>query len=234
MLAGVGVSWYTWLEQGRDIRVSNAVLDALSRALRLDETERTHLYRLCDLNPPAVAVRSAGPELARMRRIVDGWSPNPSYVIDSYGNVLTANPMATSIFGVTDQGYNCPVAFFSDELVRERYPEGAEVARRMVAHLRTQAVSRFEDPDFQRLVNQLRSANPEFAELWSRHEIEEETGGVVLFEHPRLGRLTFEQTALKLAEYPDLRLMVYLALPGPDGNLPDLGPLPSTASSRSE
>ena len=222
VLAGVGVSWYTWLEQGRDIRVSSAVLDALARALQLDETERAHLYRLCQLNPPDPIIKRRSREVGRLRRIVDGWSPNPAYVIDSYGNVIAANATATSIFGVTDQGYNCPIAFFSDPLVSQRYPERAEVARRMVAHLRASAGRLLDDPEFQGLVERLHAASPEFAQLWSRHEIQQESPGVVLFRHPRLGRLVFEQTALTIAEDPDLRLMVYLALPDDQGRLPSL------------
>ena len=222
VLAGVGVSWYTWLEQGRDIRVSSAVLDALARALQLDDTERTHLYRLCSLNPPDPVARRRSLEVSRLRRIVDGWSPNPSYVVDSYGNVIAANVTATSIFGVTDQGYNCPVAFFSDPLIRQRYPERAEVARRMVAHLRASAGRLLDDPEFQSLVDRLHAASTAFTELWSRHEIMQESPGVVLFRHPRLGRLVFEQTALTIADDPDLRLMVYLALPDDEGRLPEL------------
>lgn len=222
VLAGVGVSWYTWLEQGRDIRVSSAVLDALARALQLDDTERAHLYRLCHLNPPDPAGRRRTLEVDRLRRIADGWSPNPAYVIDSYGDVIAANPTATSIFGVTDQGYNCPMAFFSDSLISERYLERDEVARRMVAHLRASAGRLLADAEFQRLIDRLHAASGEFAELWSRHEIQQESPGVVLFRHPRLGRLVFEQTALTIAEDPDLRLMVYLALPDDSGRLPSL------------
>src|SRR3954469_8672311 len=78
VLAGVGVSWYTWLEQGRDINVSADVLDAIARVLRLEPAEREHLYLLADLNPPQAAP-SEGRVPDAVRRLLEGWLPRPAY-----------------------------------------------------------------------------------------------------------------------------------------------------------
>nr|WP_242001718.1 helix-turn-helix domain-containing protein [Kribbella steppae] len=112
-LAGVGVSWYTWLEQGRDINVSGEVLDAISKALRLSEPERSHLYLLAGLNPP---VRSAtvGAVTEELRRLVDAWSPRPAILRDQYWNLLAINDATRTVFGYDDTDHNCLISFFTN------------------------------------------------------------------------------------------------------------------------
>jgi hypothetical protein len=210
------VSWYTWLEQGRDIKVSDSVLDAVSRALQLEEPERAHLYRLAGLNPPHPQVQSGAPETARLQRVVDGWLTYPAYVIDPYWTVIVTNRVARSVFGVTGSGYNCLVTFFTDPEIRMRYPDGDETARQIVAQLRAQAARVPGDRGFRRLISRLLANSPEFASLWSRHEIHETFTGLLRFQHAGVGQLTFEQTAMHLAEHANLRLMLYMPSPGTD------------------
>src|SRR5215475_5792615 len=91
VLAGVGVSWYTWLEQGRDIKVSGDVLDAVARVLLLDDVERAHLYRLAGLNPPP---RSSAPSVAaspELERLLAAWAPRPGYIRDRHWNFAAVN-----------------------------------------------------------------------------------------------------------------------------------------------
>ena len=98
VLAGVGTSWYQWLEQGRDITVSAQVLDAIGRVLKLDEPEIRHLYALAGLNPPPVGRlcpdHAAGPVDQALVHLVDTWLPNPGMIVDRYWNLVVANRAA--------------------------------------------------------------------------------------------------------------------------------------------
>ncbi|MGM7648319.1 helix-turn-helix domain-containing protein [Nocardia sp. JW2] len=98
VLAGVGVSWYTWLEQGRDINVSGEVLNAIGRVLRLDSVEREHLYLLAGLNPPRQAP-SARPVPEGLRQVIDSWLPRPAYLLDRHWNLVVVNRAAEVVFG---------------------------------------------------------------------------------------------------------------------------------------
>src|SRR5262245_22949812 len=91
VLAAVGVSWYTWLEQGRDITVSAEVLDAISRVLLLDGAERAHLYRLAGLNPPAPQPAPARLAVPELQHVLDAWLPRPAYIRDRHWNFAALN-----------------------------------------------------------------------------------------------------------------------------------------------
>lgn len=120
VLAGVGASWYQWLEQGRDISVSPQVLDAVARVLRLSNAERRHLYLLAGLNPPAPEV---APEVRDMcdglRRLIDTWMPYPAHIMDPYYNCVMYNDAAGMVLGMRpDNTQNCIIDFFTDPLYR--------------------------------------------------------------------------------------------------------------------
>jgi transcriptional regulator with XRE-family HTH domain len=213
VLAGVSASWYTWLEQGRDIKVSDGVLDAISGALRLNEIEREHLYRLAGTNPPPHTAKATVAELSRLQRIVGELLPAPAYVVDRYWNTLATNKLARSILGVEDKDYNYLLAFFADPSAKERYPRWDEEAGRLVGQLRVQAARFPEDASFDRMAGQLSATNTKFAELWARHEIRDSATTSIEIRRPGAGILLFEQMTLGLAESPDLRLMLYSPSP---------------------
>jgi transcriptional regulator with XRE-family HTH domain len=213
VLAGVSASWYTWLEQGRDIKVSDGVLDAISGALRLNEIEREHLYRLAGTNPPPHTAKATPSELARLQRVVEDLLPAPAYVVDRYWNALATNELARSLLGIGDKDYNYLVAFFVDPSAKERYPHWEEVAGRLVGQFRVQAARFPEDASFDRMAVQLSSASTNFSELWARHEIRDSAMTGIEIRHPSAGTLLFEHMTLGLAESPDLRLMLYSPAP---------------------
>jgi transcriptional regulator with XRE-family HTH domain len=165
VLAGVGVSWYTWLEQGRPINVSPDVLDAIARVLRLTEPERTHLYLLTGLNPPAAPARG-GEVTAELRRVLDTWQP-PALLRDRYWNLLAVNSPARSVFGFTDDDRNCLVAFFTNDRYRDMHVEWASVAPEVVAAFRADVAHAPEDPEFGRVVDDLSAVSAEFTDLWA-------------------------------------------------------------------
>ena len=103
MLAGVGLSWYTWLEQGRDITPSASVLDALARVLGLDTPERAHLFDLAGVAVPAAPGDYPTEAPEELRAIVDGLQPNPAYLFGPRTDVLAWNDAATALLGSPTQ-----------------------------------------------------------------------------------------------------------------------------------
>ncbi len=213
MLAGVGVSWYTWLEQGRDIRVSGEVLDAIGRALRLDDTEREHLYVLAGLNPPRTVRRDreVTPEL---QQLVDAWSPKPALLRDRYRNLLAINDGTRAVLGYDDTDHNCMISFFTNTRYREPYEHWSSVAAAVVASFRADAAHTPDDPEFHRLVAELTAVSPEFAELWARHDVAVPAQAVKAVHHPEVGRLLFDLTTLTVTDHPDWYLELYNPRPG--------------------
>ncbi|WP_016701081.1 helix-turn-helix transcriptional regulator [Actinoalloteichus spitiensis] len=214
VLAGVGVSWYTWLEQGRAIRVSGQVLDAISSALLLDETERHHLYLLAGLNPPAVPSATApSPATPELRRLVDAWLPNPAHILDRHWNFVLVNEAAAAVFGYPGADGNCLRSFFTDPGYRTGSRHWDDTAAGIVAEFRADAARFPDDPVFPALVERLRSDSPEFATLWSRHDVRVGTHGVKEFHHAEAGRLVFEHSVLRFPDRPELRLVLHLPDP---------------------
>ena len=216
VLAGVSASWYAWLEQGRPIKVSDGILDAISRALRLSELERVHLYRLADANPP-LPVSSAGlPDPEVYQRVVDTQLLGPSCVIDRYWEVLAANGPAADVLRLgRDGNHNFLTSLFTGTHGKQ-YLNWPQVARQMTARFRLQASYVADDPRYEQIADELSQGNDEFAELWARHEVEEFVPTTVELDHPEDGRLPFVLFTMDLDEAACTRLLVYLP-PGVDG-----------------
>lgn len=214
VLAGVGVSWYTWLEQGREIRVSDQVLDAVARALRLDESERGHLYRLAGHNAPQLVPSPDGDKLKpALRHLLDAWSPNPAYLLDRHWDYLGLNDAAEVAFGFTAADTNCLRTFFLSRRYRERLRYWDESAPSVLAEYRADAARYADDDSFSALADELGAASGAFAELWERHDVRGRPQGIKEFDHPDVGYLAFEHTTLQLTDRPDLRLVLYTAQP---------------------
>ena len=217
VLAGVGVSWYQWLEQGRDITVSGQVLDSVSRVLLLDEAERRHLYVLAGLNPPlARAAAEQAPVSAGLTRIIDTWMPFPANIIDRYWNNIVFNEAGAAIFDFNDQCRNCLVNYFTNPVYRGRLPEWQEDAALVVAEYRACAAEYPEDEGFREIVDDLARISPCFAELWARVDVRRPGQRIKAINHPLVGELYFESTQLKMPLRPDLTVVLHNPAPGTD------------------
>ncbi|MER7129413.1 helix-turn-helix transcriptional regulator [Streptosporangium saharense] len=209
MLAGVGVSWYTWLEQGRDITVSTGVLDAIAEALRLGEPERAHLYSLAGLNPPCSPAGSGLPS-PELRHLLDGWEGRPAVLRDRHWDVLAFNDTARNVFGFTDDAvHNCLVTFFTSPRYLAMRETWLSAAPAVVAAYRADWARFPGDPGFERVVTGLGAVSPDFAELWERHEVGVPAQAVNALRHPQTGELFFDTTTLTVADRPDLHLVLY-------------------------
>ncbi|WP_221939421.1 helix-turn-helix transcriptional regulator, partial [Streptomyces benahoarensis] len=210
---GVGVSWYTWLEQGREINVSADVLDAVARVLRLDGGERAHLYLLAGLNPPQRSAPSDAAVPDGLRRVIDGWLPRPAYVIDRHWNLVAVNRAARLVFGYGDTDHNCLVTFFTNARYRAALCHWADAARQITGQFRADAARYPEDPEFGRLAADMCAASPAFAEIWAEHPVGSATQGIKALDHPEAGELLFEYTSLPVPELPGHRLLLHTPVP---------------------
>jgi transcriptional regulator with XRE-family HTH domain len=207
-LAGVGLSWYTWLEQGRDIRPSAQVLDALARTLRLDASERAHLFHLARVELPLPGggyPRDAPPEL---RAVVHALAPNPAYLLGPRTDVLAWNRAAALVIGEPQPAPDGRPnllwwLFTSDE---EHGEQWRATARNTLARFRAEHARRIGDPDFAALVEALERASAEFRAWWPRHEVLAEQLGTKTIDHPRLGTLRLHHLQSVPTSHPDLRL----------------------------
>ncbi|MEV4329322.1 helix-turn-helix transcriptional regulator [Streptomyces sp. NPDC049597] len=219
VLAGVGVSWYQWLEQGRDITVSPQVLDSVSRVLRLSSAERRHLYALAGLNPPPAEVDPGGRDMcAGLRRLIDAWMPYPAHIMDVYWNIVRYNDAAAAVLGMRPGVVrNCLLAFFTDPVYRARSRGWEEVGPQLVAQFRAACSECPDDEGFREVVAQAKAVSPEFTELWERRDIA--PGGQIRkeMEHPLAGRLVLESTQLRVPARPDLVIVMHT--PAPDATV---------------
>jgi len=214
VLAGVGASWYQWLEQGRDISVSPQVLDAVGRVLRLSNAERRHLYLLAGLNPPAPEVEPAKRDMCDgLRRLIDTWMPYPAHIMDRYYNCVMYNDAAAIVLGMRpDSTQNCLVDFFTDPLYRARSQSWERNARTVVAQFRAACSASPDDEGFQVVLAQLRDDSADFVRMWEERDIEDAGQIRKELEHPLVGLLCVESTALKVPARPDLTIVLHTPL----------------------
>ncbi|QGN32296.1 helix-turn-helix transcriptional regulator [Microlunatus sp. Gsoil 973] len=218
VLAGVGASWYQWLEQGREITVSGQVLDAIARVLRFSNDERRHLYVLAGLNPPLPSP-PADPSIGEdITQLLDRWLPHAAHVVDQYWNFVAANDVARAIFGwQRDFRGNCLVDFFTSDLYRGRMENWAETAPTVVAtyrHEMTRRLSGVEDDGNTEIVADLTARSPEFAELWSRQQVHAPMITTKTLDHEYAGELVLEGRMLYLPDRPDLTLVLHTPVEG--------------------
>ncbi len=216
LLSGVSLTWYTWLEQGRDINVSAQILAALARVLRLDTVERDHLFRLAELPPPA---REHSAELPDgVRAFLARLDPSPAFVIDRCFDILAWNRTQSALLGTLihrpARERNTVWQLFRAPEVRELMPEWEAEARWLVGLLRQQAAYAADSPRFGELVSELCATSPEFAALWSAHDVTEFRSSVRRYRHPVLGDVALTYVRLEVAEAPWLSVICHFAEPG--------------------
>ncbi|MEV6499200.1 helix-turn-helix transcriptional regulator [Streptomyces prunicolor] len=212
-LSGVGVTWYTWLEQGRPINASAQVLDAVARTLRLDAPEREHLYHLAEVpyaHPPEVIARSVGPEI---QGILDALEPRPAVVYNSRYDILATNspyrtvfwpeplpsgPMPNvlwKLFTVPEE--ECPLLYRETELPV------------MVATLRSAYGVHTGEPVWEEFIRGLSASSPLFARLWKSGDVAEPGRRVKTFRHEEVGEMRMTSVSLSVNGMPECRIVVY-------------------------
>ena len=211
VIAGVGTSWYTWLEQGRNIKVSETVAHAVSKALRLNDSEKTYFYRLLEIGPSGEPKQVFhGSPHSELNTIVDEWLPNPALVLNEFWDIVAGNQVAREVFGLAEDDDNLLIAFFTSERCRSSYVETDVMAKLSVAQFRANMAEHFDSPRFAELAEELSQRSPKFAALWNSHEVLEMQSKLKKIRHPRLGLMTFQTHVWQLRGQEGISLVLYL------------------------
>lgn len=212
LLAGVGVTWYTWLEQGRDIHASPQVLDAIARTLLFDAPERAHLFTLAGAidtrTPEDCASLSPATQL-----VLDRLDPFPSLAVNGRYDLLAYNRAWASglpeLEGVPPEDRNCLWLIFTHPQWRKRILDWEDTAARMVAQYRAAMAEHVAEPAWKDLLARLHRASPEFTEFWERHEVQPPESRIKRVRHPDVGLLKLEYTYLWLGRRIGTRIITY-------------------------
>ncbi|MDN3020357.1 helix-turn-helix transcriptional regulator [Streptomyces sp. S.PB5] len=211
-LSAVGVTWYTWLEQARDIQVSVQVLDALARTLLLDPSERAFLFQLAGAADPTPA--TVCPSITpAMRQVLDQMEPIPACVQNSRYDILAYNRtyglLLCDLEAVPPEDRNCMVLCFTNEEWARSIVHLEETRRLMAARLRASMPGHLAEPAWKMLLKRLSTESPEFRETWERHEVVAARSKRKEFDNKYVGRLSLDHTDLWLG--PDLgpRMVTY-------------------------
>jgi transcriptional regulator with XRE-family HTH domain len=215
-LAGVGVTWYTWIEQGRDIHVSSQVLEGIARALNLNLDERNHLFTLAEQSPPIELIHPQETVNPSLLQALDRFGANPAYITGQRWDLLAWNQAACAVFGNFEllpvQERNILWFVFMNDNLRQILIDWEAHARLVLAQFRV-SYSRFVgDPWFTELIIALELASPEFRQWWTEHDIVGRTDGSKEIDHPLVGRLALNYVVFKVADSPNLEVVMYLPL----------------------
>jgi len=209
-LAGVGVTWYTWLEQGRDINASAQVLDAIAKTLRFDPHERSHLFTLAGAADTTVADECEAVEPA-VHLILDRLEPYPALAVNGRYDLLAYNRIWASGFpGVDDvplEDRNILWLMFTHPQWRERIVDWEDTAARMVAQYRGAMAEHVAEPAWKNLVARLHRSSPDFTVFWDRHDVQAVPSAIKRVRHPDVGLLNFHYTYLWLDQRQRTRIV---------------------------
>jgi transcriptional regulator with XRE-family HTH domain len=207
MLAGIGASWYTWIEQGRAKNVSPNILTAIAEVLSLNETQRQYMMRLAGY---AVPLPPLSPEDHRELSLsaVNGFLPNPAYVLDCYWNISVANSAAVRLLGIDGQWTNYLDLLFNHPQAADRFPCWEQEAANAVAHFRAECAEMLGDPRLGALIARLRDKSAMFAKLWERYLVSDEPPAVQILNHPELGQVSLIRLSLEVTSRSGLKLVL--------------------------
>ncbi|MFC4137617.1 MULTISPECIES: helix-turn-helix transcriptional regulator [unclassified Microbacterium] len=212
-LAGVSVTWYTWLEQARDINPSRQVLDSLGRLFGLRPVELTYLRTLGghgELTPAAESTERA-PE--RLRRLLESF-PFPAFLLAEDWSIIGWNPAYAQLYPRIEtldaDDRNLLWLLFTDESLRRMLPDWAEQSRRFVGEFRAEARRWLAASREDGIVTRVSAASTDFARIWQERDVAGFVSRERTFRHPLLGTTVYEQHGVVPSEFPDLELILYV------------------------
>jgi transcriptional regulator with XRE-family HTH domain len=217
-LCGLSVTWYTWIEQGRDISISAAALDRISAALRLGGEERAYLHSLAD--NPRTLQENAEPENLPdgLQQLLDHQRELPAYVLGRFWDILGWNRAAAGLFGNfaawPRNERNLLRYTFCNPAARRLIVDWDVRARRLVAEFRADCGPYLKDPFLMRFVARLEADSPEFMRLWRMRDVVARAGGTRRFRHPVRGPIEVAQMTFRPANRPDIKLVIHLPAAG--------------------
>ncbi|MQT12939.1 helix-turn-helix domain-containing protein [Rhizobiales bacterium Sp-1] len=212
--AGVSVTWYTWLEQGRGGPPSDEVLERLARALELDAAGREALFLLARQRPPPIEPAPSSPVTPAVQRVLDGLATSPAFVKTAAWDVVAWNAAACVVFGDYDAippaERNGLRRLFGDPAHRARLPDWEEIARFAAGVLRLDVTRGF--PDAIALAAELLETSAEFRRVWAAGEVRTQGSGLKRMLLPGGGLVTFDYATFAVDGGPGLSMMVFSPL----------------------
>jgi len=215
-LCGLSTTWFTWIEQGRDVSISASALARLSVALRLDRAERAYLFDLAGKRDPEQGKAETGNVSAALAAGVEAIAA-PAYILDRYWNARCWNAQAAQLFtGWLDAPgeHNLLRFTFTHPAARTLICDWEVRARRLAAEFRAASSGHLHDPKLQEFVTALRRDSEKFAQFWDQHGVLGREGGERTFNHPRDGFLRYEQVTFEVANHPDLKMTMLIRRTG--------------------
>lgn len=217
-LAGISLTWYTWLEQGRPIHVSTPVVESLSRVLQLDREECHHFYRLANQPLPAAIPEVRETVSPALQHMLDHLLNCPALITDQRWNVIAWNKAACTIFGdfdsMNERDRNIVWAMLTDCKYKELYVDWDRHAKGLVSRFRATSGKYIEDFWFAQFIDELKMRSPEFGLWWPLHEIQKNGELYKQLNHPQVGQLDFEISNFDVADHSNLKMAVHVPLPG--------------------
>ncbi len=215
VLAGVSISWYTWLEQGRDIQASGDTLRRVSDVLHLDQVEAAYLCALSSRELPTFRANEHPTDA--VVALVRAMDPIPSYVRNSRLDILVWNDAITNLFvdyaKIPPHERNTLRLLFLHQPYRSLILDWEQMARGMVSTLRAARAKAVDKAPFDELVESLSSVSPEFREWWPDVDVRGFHEGCKRLRHPTLGRLDLTYICLAPEGQPDLTVTAYMPRP---------------------
>jgi len=213
-LAGIGLTWYTWLEQGREINVSDSILDSLSRLFGLTAAERVHLYTLAKKSLPSHeknCVYINGRILNLFEKLDLLYSP--AYIIDSHWNIVKWNRFAAKVFGdfslLSNDNRNIIHLMFVSQEFRSLFKYWELHAKEMLARFHNTFAKNIDDPWFNEFIQKMKKESENFSLWWSLYDVNSMTDIVKHIKHPTLGNLTFDFVTFDITDNYNLKMIVY-------------------------
>lgn len=213
-LSGVSVTWYTWLEQGRDINPSAQVMDAVARVLRLDEAGRRYVHSLAGLAPSAILDVPVTDELpVHVQHLLDALGTNPAFALTPNWRIAGWNAAYEELYPnvarIPPGERNLLRVVFTDPAVRVLLPDWPETSRHFLGEFRSETAARLADPELGAFVELLRAESPEFREGWDRHDVRGFTTRERVFHHPSAGLVRYEHHQLRPSDAPGVQIVAY-------------------------
>jgi transcriptional regulator with XRE-family HTH domain len=209
MLAGISADYYLRLERGRDRNPSVQVLESIARVLQLDDDHLAYLLSLV-VEAPRRHRRRARAETvpAGALKLLDSLA-QPAFIEDRYFDVLASNDLARALSPRLAAGSNQLRDMFLDPAEQALYPGWTDYTECFIANLRQAVGTDIDDPRFIDLVGELSLGSPLFRQLWARHEVRGQRGGLIRLDHPQVGELTLNRERLEISGTEGLMLVVF-------------------------
>ncbi|WP_394159375.1 helix-turn-helix transcriptional regulator [Galactobacter valiniphilus] len=218
-LSGVSVTWYTWLEQGRDINPSRQVIDAVALNLRLSRAEHDYVLGLVGFSPsPRVVPLAPAPVPSHVQHLLDALEPAPAFALTPHWDIAAWNRSYAGLFpgvlAAPAEERNLLLFVFTDDYVRAMLPDWELTSRQFLAEYRAETGSRVAGPAHVRLLEHLRAVSEDFSRAWDEHAVLRFASRQRTFLHPEAGELDFEQLGLVPQDAPELSVVAYLPREG--------------------